>query len=173
MKWSFLYLLYSDTIESNIIVMREIIMGYIEKNLVNGEIVLYRAKISWKFLIWPFIVLILLIWFCSKIHAIAVFFSVVFSIYLILRIVLVILTTEFALTDRRIIAKKGIIRQHSMEILLNKVESITISQPLDGRIFGYGTVTIIGSGGTQEFFRSISNPMELRKQVNNQISKLH
>ncbi len=85
---------------------------------------------------------------------------------------LVILTTEFALTNRRIIAKKGIIRQHSMEILLDKVESITISQPLDGRIFGFGTVTVIGSGGTQELFKSISNPMELRKQVNSQISKL-
>ena len=147
-------------------------MGYIEKRLVNDETILYRAKISWKFFIWPIVLLILIIWLSSKLHAIAVFFAVVFSIYVIVRAVLVILTTEFALTDRRIIAKKGIIRQRSMEILLNKVESITISQPLDGRIFGFGTVTVIGSGGTQEFFRSISNPMELRKQVNSQISKL-
>ena len=165
-------MLYSNPIESNIGVLQEVVMGYIEKRLVNDETILYRAKISWKFFIWPIVLLILIIWLSSKLHAIAVFFAVVFSIYVIVRAVLVILTTEFALTDRRIIAKKGIIRQHSMEILLNKVESITISQPLDGRIFGFGTVTVIGSGGTHEFFRLISNPMELRKQVNSQISKL-
>ena len=165
-------MLYSNSIESNIVVIQEISMGYIEKILVDGENVLYRAKISWAIFISPIFLLIFLIWLSSTLHAIAVFFAVVFGIYVILRILLAILTTEFALTDRRIIAKKGIIRQHSMEILLNKVESITISQPLDGRIFGFGTVTVIGSGGTHEFFRSISNPMELRKQVNSQISKL-
>lgn len=85
---------------------------------------------------------------------------------------LVILSTEFALTNCRIIAKKGFIFQHSIEILLNKVESISVSQPLIGRILGFGTVTIIGSGGTQEVFKSIDNPMELRKQVNDQIFQL-
>lgn len=147
-------------------------MGYVEKRLMNDETILYRAKISWKIFIWPSLVLILFIWISSKLHALAGFFAFVLSLYLVIRVILVILTSEFALTNRRIIAKRGFISQHSMEILLNKVESITVSQPLDGRIFGFGTVTVIGSGGTQEFFKSIDNPMELRKQVNSQISKL-
>lgn len=147
-------------------------MGYIENRLMNDETILYRAKISWKLFIWPSFLLILLIWMSSKLHPIAVFFVIVFGIFYIIQVVLIITTTEFALTTRRIIAKKGIIRQHSLEILLNKVESIAVSQTLDGRIFGFGTVTVIGSGGTQELFKSIDNPMELRKQVNDQISKL-
>lgn len=147
-------------------------MGYIEKNLLDDEVVIYRAKISLAFFLYPMCVLGFLIWFSSKIHAIALVFSVLFVIYVLLRIFFTILTTEFALTDRRIIGKKGIIFQRSMEILLNQVESIPISQPLDGRIFGFGTVTVTGTGGTREYFKSIKNPKELRKQVNNQISRL-
>jgi len=147
-------------------------MGYIEKNLVRDEIVIYRAKISWAVFFLPVVLLVLLIWLSSEIHEIVVVFAIIFSMYILLRVLLVILTTEFAITNRRIIAKKGIIQQNSMEILLSKVESITISQTLDGRVFGFGTVTVTGSGGTKEFFKSISNPLELRNQVNNQISKL-
>jgi uncharacterized membrane protein YdbT with pleckstrin-like domain len=147
-------------------------MGYIEKRLMNDETILYRAKISWKVLIWPIVMIIFLIWVSSKIHPLAAFFAVILSIYFIFQVVLIILTTEFALTNRRIIGKKGILHQHSMEILLNKVESIAVEQPLVGRIFDFGTVTVIGSGGTPESFKSIDNPMELRKQVNNQISEL-
>ena len=147
-------------------------MGYIEKRLMNDETIIYRAKISWKVLIWPIVLIVFLIWMSSKVHAVAVFFSVIFSIYFICQALLIILTTEFALTNRRIIAKKGIIRQHSMEILLNKVESTTVEQPLLGRIFDFGTVTVTGIGGTPEYFKSINNPMELRKQVNSQISEL-
>ncbi|MGD0707264.1 MAG: PH domain-containing protein [Anaerolineaceae bacterium] len=147
-------------------------MGYIEKNLVDGETILYRAKISWATFIFPILLLIILIWMCSKFSPFLVVLSVLFSIYLILQILLIITTTEFALTNRRIIAKKGIIRQHSIDMMLGQVESIKVSQPIDGRIFNFGTVTVVGSGGTEEFFKSISNPLELRKQVNNQISKL-
>lgn len=147
-------------------------MGFIEKRLLNDETILYRAKTSWKVIIWPIFLIILLIWMSSKIHAIVTFLAVVYSLIFIATVVMIIVTTEFALTNRRIIAKRGIIQQHSLEILLSKVESITISQPLVGRIFGFGTVTVTGSGGTQEYFKSIDNPMELRKRVNEQISVL-
>lgn len=89
-----------------------------------------------------------------------------------MRIFLVYKTTEFALTNKRIIAKKGILRRHSIENLLNKIESITVNQPLDGRIWGYGTVIVTGSGGTQEDFRMIGRSMELRKMVNTRTASL-
>lgn len=147
-------------------------MGHIEKKLLNDETILYRADISWKILVSLIVVLIFFTWFSSRFHPIVLLLASLYSIYLIIRVTLVILSTEFALTNRRIIAKKGFFFQHSIEILLNKVESISVSQPLIGRILGFGTVTIIGSGGTQEVFKSIDNPMELRKQVNDQIFQL-
>lgn len=146
-------------------------MGYIENSLVNRENILYRANISWAAFIVPLLMCAFLIWISTKIAPFVVVLAVLFTIYVVLRVLVAILTTEFALTNRRIIAKRGVIRQHSIEILLNKVESISISQSLDGRIFGFGTVTVIGSGGTRESFGSISHPMELRKRVNEETAK--
>lgn len=145
-------------------------MGYVERNLTKGEEIIYWAKVSWGVFFRPIMLIIFLIWLSSKLHEYFVCIVVTFSLILLFRILLEILTREFALTSQRIIAKKGIITKHTMEILLSKVESITITQPLDGRIFNFGTVTIVGSGGSKEIFHSIASPYELQKQVNQQLS---
>jgi uncharacterized membrane protein YdbT with pleckstrin-like domain len=145
-------------------------MSYVDDSLVPGETVLYRATISWACLIWPVVLLAFLVWLASKIHPLVVLIILVFAVFVITRFILAILSTEFALTNQRIIAKRGIIRHQSIEIMLSKVESVLISQSLDGRIFRFGTVTVVGSGGTDESFKSISHPLELRKRVNEQIS---
>ena len=147
-------------------------MSKIENNLIAGESILYRANISWAAFIMPVVLSIVLIWMSTKVADFVVVIVVIFTLYILLRILLAILSTEFVLTNRRIIAKRGIIRQHSIELMLSQVESISISQTLDGRLFGFGTVTISGSGGTHEYFKSISKPMELRKQVNDQLTNI-
>jgi len=146
-------------------------MGYIEKNLIDDEAVIYEAETAWTALILPIIAMIFLIWASSKVHTLLVVFTIFSFIYLIIRAKIRIMTTEFALTNRRIITKKGFINRNTMEIHLKQLESISVSQPLDGRIFRFGTVTVVGTGGTREEFKSISNPFELQKQVNNQTSK--
>ena len=82
-------------------------------------------------------------------------------------------TTEFAVTNKRVIAKTGWIRRRSLELLLTKVESIGVSQPIMGRVFNYGTITVVGTGGTREPFHNIVEPMGFRKRVNAQIEGLN
>ena len=77
-----------------------------------------------------------------------------------------ILTTEFAVTNRRVIAKVGFIRRRTLEILLSKVESIAVQQPILGRILDFGTITVTGTGGTRESFRAIVGPIVVRKNIN-------
>ena len=60
----------------------------------------------------------------------------------------------------------------SVEVLLPKVEAIQIEQDLWGRIFGYGTIIITGTGGTKEVFAMIENPYEFRSQVQKQLMLL-
>ena len=72
-------------------------------------------------------------------------------------------TTEFAVTDRRIIAKTGLVSRRTVEMFLDKVESLNVEQSVPGRIFDYGTVTIRGTGATSETFGDISAPLALRK----------
>ncbi|MBK7713772.1 MAG: PH domain-containing protein [Bacteroidales bacterium] len=72
-------------------------------------------------------------------------------------------TSEFVITNRRIIIKTGFIARNTFEMNLSKIESVNVDQSFMGRIFGYGSMTIIGTGGTRESFHNISKPMEFRK----------
>jgi hypothetical protein len=89
-----------------------------------------------------------------------------YSILLGLQALVVMFTTEFAVTNRRVIAKRGFIRRHTLEILLSKVESVAVHQNVLGRLLNFGTVTVTGTGGTRESFRAIMEPVVVRKKIN-------
>ena len=79
-------------------------------------------------------------------------------------------TSEFAVTSKRLVVKVGFIRTNSLEVLLNKVESIRVNQDILGRILGYGSITVSGTGGTREPFHKIDSPSEFRRQAQEQIA---
>jgi len=81
-------------------------------------------------------------------------------------------TTEMAVTTRRVVIKTGLAARKTIEMLLNKVESIEVSETAGGRMLGYGTIVLIGTGGTSEPFHKIAHPLEFRSQVQQQIEKL-
>lgn len=156
------------------------IMGYIEQNLMPGEDVIYRAKLHWALFLRPIGPIILWIIFIiiygtSRNTESGSFYLCVAWIFFMTAIIggigalISFLTTEFALTNKRVIAKTGLIRRRSVELLLQKVESIGVNQSILGRILDYGTITVTGTGGTKEPFGNIIAPMELRKRVNAQI----
>jgi uncharacterized membrane protein YdbT with pleckstrin-like domain len=93
-------------------------------------------------------------------------FLFLYSILLGLQAVIVMFTTEFAVTNRRVIAKTGFIRRHTLEMLLSKIESVSVNQNILGRLLNFGTVTVIGTGGTKESFRAIVEPVGVRKKIN-------
>ena len=72
-------------------------------------------------------------------------------------------TTELAITTRRVIVKHGFIRRRTVEININKVESIQVDQEILGRMFNFGTLVIAGAGDPQAPIAGISSPMEFRK----------
>jgi uncharacterized membrane protein YdbT with pleckstrin-like domain len=76
-----------------------------------------------------------------------------------------------AVTTRRVVIKSGLASRKTIEMLLNKVESIEVSETTFGRMLGYGTITVIGSGGTLEPFREMAHPLAFRSQVQQQIQK--
>jgi uncharacterized membrane protein YdbT with pleckstrin-like domain len=71
-------------------------------------------------------------------------------------------TTEIAVTDRRIIVKRGFIRRRTVEMNLQKVVSIDVDQTIAGRIFNYGAITIHGQGDSLERLARIDSPLKLR-----------
>jgi uncharacterized membrane protein YdbT with pleckstrin-like domain len=78
--------------------------------------------------------------------------------------------TEVAVPNRRVLIKTGLLSRRSVEVLLPKVESIGVDESFLGRIFGYGSVIVRGTGGTFETFDKIARPNELRRQVQEQLA---
>ena len=76
--------------------------------------------------------------------------------------------SEFAVTNRRVIVKLGFISRRTIEINLSKVESVEVNQDIFGRLFNYGTITVIGTGGTHEPFALINDPLAFRRAVQSQ-----
>jgi uncharacterized membrane protein YdbT with pleckstrin-like domain len=74
-------------------------------------------------------------------------------------------TTEIAVTDRRIIYKRGFIRRRTIEMNMEKVESVDVNQSIPGRIFGYGDVLIRGVGVGFEPLHMVDDPIQLRNAV--------
>jgi uncharacterized membrane protein YdbT with pleckstrin-like domain len=79
------------------------------------------------------------------------------------------LSSDFAVTDKRVLARMGILHRQSLETLLSKIEGIGVEQDLWGRLLGFGTLTITGTGGTREALPGIPRPLEFRRQVQAQI----
>ena len=73
--------------------------------------------------------------------------------------------TELALTDRRVIAKVGFIRRNASEMRNTKIEGVDVDQSIVGRILGFGTVTVRGTGGGTAPLNKIDDPIAFRKRV--------
>jgi len=146
-------------------------MGYIDQNLIAGETVVHRARLHWIIFLWPAAcLLITLLLLLSRDAGNAAFggFFLIVGLAWGLSSYINFTSSEFGVTNRRVLIKVGFIRRRSLELLLSKVEGIGVDQGIPGRIFGYGTIIVTGTGGTKEPFRNITAPMEFRKTVQEQ-----
>jgi uncharacterized membrane protein YdbT with pleckstrin-like domain len=78
-------------------------------------------------------------------------------------------SSEFVVTNKRVLVKTGFVRRHSTEILLRQVEGITVDQGILGRMLGFGTIVVEGTGSDRTPYKGIASPMEFRLAVQEQI----
>ena len=126
-------------------------MSYIDESLIEGETVLHRGRVSW----WSQFGLILL----GIITLIAVV-GLVFLVWAWVRV----RSTEVAITNRRVIAKFGFIKRHTVEINLEKVEALRVEQGFWGRLLNYGTIYVSGAGTAVAPFPDIADPLVFRRK---------
>lgn len=129
--------------------------SYINKTLVEGEKVILFTRMHWMFWFWPAVSL-----FVPPLGLIVLFFA--FFVYL---------STENAVTNKRIILKKGFIRTNTDELRNEKIENIQIKQSIIGRIFQYGNLEFRGIGGSPVIFKKIPDPISFKKEVEKIIYK--
>jgi uncharacterized membrane protein YdbT with pleckstrin-like domain len=73
--------------------------------------------------------------------------------------------TEISVTTHRVIYKTGFIRRHTVEMNMDKVETVDVDQSLLGRLLGFGTIRVRGTGQSIESLRNIAHPIQLRSAI--------
>jgi uncharacterized membrane protein YdbT with pleckstrin-like domain len=74
-------------------------------------------------------------------------------------------STELAVTNRRVIAKFGLIARSTVEMNLTKIESVRVEQSLMGRLFGFGSIIVTGTGSTMDPIPFIADPIAFRQAI--------
>jgi uncharacterized membrane protein YdbT with pleckstrin-like domain len=151
--------------------MVEHVSSCIEKNLMPGEVIVHEAKLHWIVMV-PLVLLGLLFvvggFALLAAHISGVFFLVIGATILWLAW-LKRRSFEFVVTNRRLICKRGIVRRHTDELFLAKIESMHVRQGLLGRVFDFGSVTVRGTGTSWEPFSSIAAPLEMKRSVQGEV----
>lgn len=165
-------------------------MSYLDSNLVPGEVVMYQTRLHWVVMLSHLILGLLLLGVPGVLLLVYALRQPEMEIstlhimegggiaLLVLGVVVILMgavrrnATEMAVTNRRVVIKTGLATRKTIEMLLNKIESIEVSETAFGRMLGYGTITVIGTGGTPEPFHKVAHPLEFRSQVQQQIEKL-
>ena len=161
-----------------------------KKNLREGEEILYIPQLHWFFVVkplfysLPFFAVLVVLWclgdslaaftdemgydlwmpiqlLVRDVFLAALLFFLVVFIYRILQF----LNTEYGVTTKRLIIKRGVLRLFTSEIPTDRVESIYCSQSIMGRLFRYGTLGIAGIGGNMPVFYMVSRPYNLRRKI--------
>lgn len=115
--------------------------SYIHQVLTPNEHVAYEARLHWIIFLSP---------------------ANLFSLWL--KPFLRRATSEFAITNKRVVIKVGLISRRTLEMNLSKIESVNVNQSLLARLLGYGTIVVIGTGGTREAFHDIADPLIFRRK---------
>jgi uncharacterized membrane protein YdbT with pleckstrin-like domain len=150
-------------------------MSYVRKVLLPGEQILYETGLHW--LIFGRAILVLIAALALAIGSLyaqgnsAPLLLLAAGIFALIGLVLLLAAlirragTELAVTDQRVVYKRGIIARHTIEMNRAKVESVDVDQSLFGRILGYGAVQLRGTGGSLEPMAMIGNPLSLRSHI--------
>jgi uncharacterized membrane protein YdbT with pleckstrin-like domain len=163
-------------------------MSYLTSNLVPGEQVIYQTRLHWVVMLGNVLVACVLaaagaglLYYATTqagFEAATVRVMQGTGVALIVAGLIVLLVglakrnaTEMAVTNRRVVVKTGLASRRTIEMLLNKVESIEVSETTMGRLLGYGAIIVVGTGGSTEPFRKIAHPLTFRSRLQQQIEK--
>ncbi len=148
--------------------------SYVLKTMGEGEVVVYTARLSlwrfWKVFFYAMVLVVGATWMVSASRLDAQWLPrslVVYGLALLLAFWPLVLrrSTELVITDRRAVAKTGIVSTSAIEIRFSKIETIKVDQSILGRLLNFGSITIIGTGSTFDPIAYIGQPLHFKNQL--------
>lgn len=147
-------------------------MSYIDKNLIADEHIVYRTKKSWIIFFLPGLWLLAALICAVNSNQLVVklsFLPFAAAIFTGLNQWLIYRTSDYAVTNKRIMMKEGFFVRRSNETRLSSISNVSTSQSLLGQFFNYGAVFINVFGGDIDSFTDIDSPSEFKRQVQQQL----
>ena len=142
--------------------------SYSQKSLTDNETIIKQAEISlWSQIIWLIILFLVCFTFLTNWLGTGTMnpFAAGIIIIVSLKVIINIKSTELAVTNKKVVAKTGFIKRTSFELVLKKVEAMSVDQSVLGRIFGFGTICISGTGGNVVNIPFIKSPVRFKQEV--------
>lgn len=161
-------------------------MSYIQDTLLKNEKLIYWSQPHWVIYFPGVLALIatVLIYFYGPslflsntvIHGfhtyhIVAFVALLLAAYWLIGSYITHQTSEYGITNRRVLMKMGWIRRNSLEIYLEKIEAVNVYQSVLGRLLNYGTITVIGTGGTSDPFFYVPQPLGFHRIIQRQMAE--
>ena len=128
-------------------------MKFIKSTLPDNETIEMEISFHWTHTLVAWLYLLVLGW-------------LIIGVFLFISMYLEKWTTERALTNRRLILKRGFIRRKTEEISFNRVEEINLSQSILQQILGSGDIKVTGTGAGEIMLKNIDDPLDVQKKVN-------
>ena len=127
-------------------------MSYIRESLGPNERILLRGK-------WP------VIYWVGAWTALIVLGVILVGVYLFLRAAITMWTTEFAVTDSRVVLKEGWLNVRTQELSAGSIEGVQLVQSIWGKLFGYGRIMVTGTGDAQLVLPPMAHPIAFRRAI--------
>ena len=140
----------------------------------NDANVVYFARLHWIIFLGPVLSLVIALslgWYMTPLHEVALIF-VAFSLLWIVMTWFTYHFSSLSIKKKQVILRTGILVRQTIDIPLNKIESIDIRQSLLGSIFRYGVLIITGTGGTRQFINYLQRPLTCRRYIEQLMNEL-
>jgi uncharacterized membrane protein YdbT with pleckstrin-like domain len=151
-------------------------MSYIDRNLLSDERILFRVRKHYIIFFVPIVIALFSVYAANYMHNNLILAKLVFVPVLVALIVwayvgLEYVTSEYAVTTKRVMMREGFFYRHANEVRLTTISQVKVDQSLLGQLLNYGTISI-NAFGAFDSFPLISHPFEFQKQVNQQLDNL-
>ena len=151
-------------------------MSYLERSLGDGETIVIRARFHWLYnlrawlaILVPLVLLIAVMVYADEMvrQGLAIFAVALLVTGIVIFFTMMIhkWTTEIGITSHRLVKKTGFISLKTAEVALPNIEGVRVNQGIWGRIFGYGTLRIEGTGDDSVDIPNIDDPVGFRRAI--------
>lgn len=151
-------------------------MSYIDRNLLPGERIIFRTKKHLIIFFWPVIITIFSVFVTGYLNADEILATISWAPWFIALILwiycgIAYMTSEFVVTDKRIMMREGFFVRHTNEMRISTISQVNVDQSLLGQLLNYGLVTI-NAFGVSDSFSLLARPFTFQKTVHERIDKV-